>query len=160
GINNLRGFHAEKLLGETLVPVCSPELLEKVNVIKKIDDLAHHTLLVDEVQDVGGEPPSWSYWAESLGVDLPLPKSTRKFGQSNMVIQAAVDDYGVALGREPLVADAIQNGQLCVPLSAPVPSQYSYWFVCRKSALKSSRVQAFRGWLKKEAERFSLKSIY
>ena len=68
-----------------------------------------------------------------------------------MVVQAAVQGLGVALGREPLVMDALANGSLVQPLKGVALSQYSYWLVCPKNAMKSERLRRFRDWLILEA---------
>lgn len=151
GLGNYRGMHVEKLLPEMLTPVCAPSLLAKGPGITTVADLAQHTLLVDDLSDYGGELPTWSFWAETAGLLMPKPRNTRRFGQSNMVVQAAVEGYGVALGRSPLVQDALQAGSLVAPLDYKVTSQYSYWIVCAKNAFQTDRIRQFRDWLLQEA---------
>ncbi|PUB12039.1 hypothetical protein [Yoonia sediminilitoris] len=45
--------------------------------------------------------PTWDFWARNCGLTLPKPAKTRCFGQSNIVVQAAIQGLGVALGRKP-----------------------------------------------------------
>lgn len=151
GMGNYPGLHVERLLDERLFPVCAPSLLENGPGLSMLEDLAHHTLLMDDLTDFGGTPPTWTFWAEQTGQTLPKPARVRRFGQTNMVVQAAVQGLGIALGREPLVKDALANGSLVMPLQGVALSQYSYWFVCPKAALKSNRIQRFRSWLFAEA---------
>ena len=68
-----------------------------------------------------------------------------------MVVQAAAQGLGVALGREPLVIDALREGRLVRPLDGVAVSQFSYWFVCPKVAMKSDRILRFHDWLFREA---------
>lgn len=151
GIGNYRGMHVEKLLTETLTPVCAPSLLSSGEGLASVEDLAHHTLLIDDLSDYGGELPTWSFWADCAGLKLPKPRNTRRFGQSNMVVQAAIEGYGVALGRSPLVEAALEDGRLVAPFNIKVSSQYSYWVVCAKNALQTDRIRQFRDWLMQEA---------
>ena len=153
GPGGFRGMHVERLLSERLFPVCSPGLAEKGPPIRSVANLASHALLCDGVGETGGGPPTWRYWAEETGRTLPKPQRIRRFGQSNMVVQAAVNGYGVALGREPLVIDALADGRLVRPFPELVPSQFSYWFVCPAEALRVERIRAFRDWLLHEVER-------
>lgn len=153
GPGGYSGLHVERLLSERLFPVCAPSLLASGPVLRQPTDLARHTLLVDDVADVGGSPPTWDYWARETGVTLPKSVRQRRFGQSNMVVQAAISGLGVALGREPLVIDALADGRLVRPFSGMVGSQFSYWLVCPASALQSPRVRALRDWLVEEAAR-------
>lgn len=151
GMGDYPGLHVERLLGERLFPVCAPSLLASGPPLARLADLAHHTLLMDELADVGGSPPTWSFWAEQTGQTLPKPARVRRFGQTNMVVQAAIQGLGVALGREPLVMDALANGSLIKPFEGVALSQYSYWFVCPKAAMKSDRIRRFRDWVFQEA---------
>lgn len=150
GMGNYSGLHVERLMGERVFPVCAPSLLTDDPPLRDISDMAHHTLLVDELNYAIGDPPSWSFWAEQTGQSLPIPAHTRRFGQSNMVVQAAVLGQGVAMGRDPVVADAMQNGCLVQPFPGFAASNYAYWFVCPKGALKTERVRSFRDWLFRE----------
>jgi LysR family transcriptional regulator, glycine cleavage system transcriptional activator len=151
GMGRYPGLHVEKLLEEWLFPVCAPSLLENGPPLRTVADLSGHTLLVDDVTDIDGLAPTWQFWANESGVTLPKPARLRRFGQSNMVVQAAVRGLGVALGRSPLVMDAITAGDLVKPFGTAVASRFAYWLVCPPDALKSPRIAAFRDWVLSEA---------
>ncbi|MEX0284638.1 MAG: LysR substrate-binding domain-containing protein [Paracoccaceae bacterium] len=142
------GLQVDLLMNEQLFPVCAPSLLPG---LKSIDDLARHTLLVDENLHHGAASPTWEFWARACQVDLPKPLRTRQLGQSNMVIQAAIEGLGVALGREPLVIDSLSEGRLVRPFPQMAPSRLSYWLVRRSEAMDSPKVQEFLNWIKGEA---------
>lgn len=152
GMGNYSGFHVERLLEERLFPVCSPRLLKEGPPLETTADIAKHTLLLDTLGDIGGEPPTWAFWAEQTGQNMPPPARTRQFGQASMVVDAAIEGLGVALGREPLVRQALADGRLVRPFEGVAVSQYSYWFVCPKNALNSAGLQAFRDWIFREAQ--------
>jgi len=147
GMGNHPGLHVERLMGERVFPVCAPSLLRDGPPLSSVDDLRLHTFLLDELADIGGEPPTWAFWAEQTGQILPSPARTRRFSQANMVVQAAIQGQGVALGREPLVVDALLDGSLVQPLPGVVSSNFSYWFVCPHGAIKHDRIRRFRDWL-------------
>lgn len=152
GLGGYSGMHVERLMSERLFPVCAPALLARLP-LQSVADLARHTLLYDDIAEVGGTPPTWEYWARELGLTLPRPARTRRFGQSNMVVQAAISGFGVALGREPLVIDALTEGRLVRPFTETVASQFSYWIVCPVEAQASERISAIRTWLHDEVAR-------
>ncbi|SNT76551.1 LysR substrate-binding domain-containing protein [Paracoccus seriniphilus] len=152
GFGDYPGLHVERLLSEKIYPVCSPKLLEQDPPLNSLADLSQHTLLVDNIVDIGGNPPTWSFWAEQTGQTTPEPARTRKFGQANMVVQAAIQGLGVALGREPLVNEALADGSLMRPFEGEAMSQFSYWFVCPQAALKAPHLRRFRDWLFEEAD--------
>lgn len=143
GVGGFPGLHAERLMDEQMTPVCSPALAQKITTVS---DLGHHTILQDDVQQLG-VPSTWTIWADDVGVALPKSDRIRKYGQANMVVQAAIKGGGVAMGRAPLVTDALVDGSLVCPLPMLAQSQLSYWFVCRPDALKQRRIKMFRDWL-------------
>jgi len=83
---------------------------------------------------------------------LPVARRQRRFGQSNMVVQAAIQGMGLALGREPLVADALAEGRLVRPFPETVASEYAYWIVCPPEAMAVERLTALRDWSFEAAE--------
>ena len=151
GLGDNPGFHVERLMPERLFPVCAPALRDGAPGMATLSDLAHHTVLQDENLNFGASSPTWEYWAREAGVRLPEPIRTRRLGQSNLVIQAAIEGLGVALGREPLVVDALVAGKLVRPFPEIVSSPLSYWLVCRAGMLESAKVQVFMSWIKSEA---------
>jgi len=150
GLGNYPGLRVERLMAERLFPVCAPSLLQGKHGLNSIADLAHHTLLQDENLDFGAAKPSWEFWARDCGVTLPANRRMRRLGQSNMVIQAAIEGVGVALGREPLVIDALCDGRLVRPFAQVTQSPLSYWLVRRREAGDSGKVAEFLSWIRSE----------
>ena len=151
GLGNHVGLHLEKLLEESLFPVCAPNLLTSGNKLETVSDLSNHTLLVDETLVFGASAPTWDYWARACKIVLPSSIRTRKFGQANLVVQAAIEEMGVALGREPLVIDALNDGRLIRPFDHKTKSPLSYWLVCRNELANRPNIQKFFSWLHAEA---------
>jgi LysR family glycine cleavage system transcriptional activator len=156
GLGGFTGLHAELLMQEAISPVCAPEVAK---TLRSINDLERHTILRDALQNVGS-PPSWEFWAEEAGLTLPQLPLGRQFGQANMVIQAAIQGLGVAMGRGPLVADAIAQGLLVCPFEDVVASQFSYWLVCRHDALKSRKVRLFCEWLHEQTSAQNANAVW
>lgn len=151
GLGSHPGFHVEKLMDEQLFPVCAPSLVAGDSPLQTVDDLAAHTMLQDENLDFGASNPTWDYWAGECGVTLPSKLKTRRLGQANMVVQAAIEGLGVALGREPLVIDALADGRLVRPFPQVTQSPLSYWLVRRHERSERSQVAEFLSWIHAEA---------
>ncbi|MBM3571894.1 MAG: transcriptional regulator, partial [Alphaproteobacteria bacterium] len=147
------GLHVEYILGEDMFPVCAPKLTRGPKALKQPGDLANHTLLHDDIQPIGGHQPGWAMWLAAAGVSGVDPSKGRRFGQANMVLQAAAEGLGVALGRTALVQDDILAGRMIRPFGPDVPSGYAYYFVCPHKALEQRKVSAFRAWLLEEVGR-------
>jgi len=149
-VGGFPGLHAELLMAEAMSPVCAPKLAASLH---DVQDLAAYTILQDNLE-TAEFASNWEFWAKERDISLPRFQRMRTYGQANMVVQAAVQGLGVAMGRRPLVADAVEEGALVYPFPDVAQSQFSYWFVCRHEALKHKPVQAFRAWLHEEVTRF------
>lgn len=152
GVGNNPGFAVEPLMEEEIFPVCAPTLLKGSNPLKSVADMAFQTQLRDEFAPFTRTPPSWEFWAQENGLTLPQPVRIRKFGQSNMVVQAAIEGVGVAIGRAPLVADALRDGRLVRPFSQTATSRLKYWLVYAERARESEKINLFADWILKEAK--------
>ncbi|WP_170765051.1 LysR substrate-binding domain-containing protein [Ruegeria lacuscaerulensis] len=147
GLGEYPGYQVDLLMTEQLFPVCAPTLLPD---LRKVEDLVRHTLLVDENQHHGSASPTWDFWARQCGLTLPPVERTRRLGQSNMVIQAATEGLGVALGREPLVIDMLCDGRLVRPFREMTQSPLSYWLVRPHETKDSKKVIEFLTWIRAE----------
>jgi len=76
----------------------------------------------------------------------------RRYGQSNITLQAAIEGRGVALGRSALVALDLAEGRLVRPFGPAVPSGYAYYIVSPREAAENPKVEAFKAWLLAEAD--------
>lgn len=145
GMGEFAGLHVEHLMSEDVFPVCAPDLMPSLRPGTAMpDDLTGFTLLMDEYENKSGPAPDWDFWARETGTKLPTGLRSRRFSQSNLVTQAAIQGLGVAMGRGPLVAAALKSAALIRPFSQSAQSRYSYWIAHRNSAHPS--VQAFVTW--------------
>ncbi|MGR3614953.1 MAG: LysR substrate-binding domain-containing protein [Paracoccaceae bacterium] len=148
GLGDFPGLKVDKLMDENLFPVCAPSLLPR---LQSVSDLSRQTLLVDENLHHGVASPTWEFWARANYLPLIRPLRTRRLGQSNLVVQAAIEGLGVALGRKPLVIDALTDGRLVRPFGETAHSPLSYWLVRRSDTQESNKVAVFLQWIQSEA---------
>ena len=150
GRGDWRGVHKELLMTEEVFVVCSPKLLEGEHPLREPSDLRHHTLLHDDL------PEDWSTWLDAAGADDAVKVRARGdlvFNHSEMVLQAAVEGLGVALGRSALVADDLAAGRLVKPFDLQLPTQSAYYVVHSENAGDRPKIKAFSDWLHEEAAR-------
>lgn len=151
GRGNYPGLVVERLLDEDMFPVCSPQLLQDKPPLRTPRDLKHHVLLHDEITEIDGIQPGWESWFRAIGKTMPAGAAQRRFGQSNMVLQAAIAGMGVALARSPLAMDDLIAGTLVRPFGAAKPSGFAYFLVYPRGALERKKVRVFRSWLLAQA---------
>jgi len=144
---------SDRFMEEEVFPVCSPTLLEDgPHPLKTPEDLKYHTLLHDDMK-VG-----WAQWLDAAGITGVNPKQGPYFDMSALVIQAAIQGQGVALGRSTLAASALESGLLVKPFDLTIPIDYAYFIVCPPEYYNRPKVRAFREWLFEEAEKAGVRA--
>jgi LysR family glycine cleavage system transcriptional activator len=140
------------LFGEEVQPVCSPALLgDPGRPLAEPADLRHHVLLV--TMDPGSPVPwvEWPPWLESVGLAGLEPAGTLHFSQYDLLMNAAIAGQGVALGRMPLLRDAVRDGRLVLPFRRAIVSPRAYYLIASRRAQDDPLAHAFRDWLHAEA---------
>lgn len=141
------GLRVDRLFGDHLFPVCSPELRDGPPPLRVPADLASRTLLHSDEND------AWRLWLESAGAPAIEVGRGPIFDDSSMLVQAAIDGQGVALTRHSLVAADLAAGRLVRPFEIARPHDLAYYLVCPEAVAEQPRIAAFRHWLLAEAER-------
>jgi len=144
---------SEKLIHESLIPVCSPDWLAANPPLHKPDDLKAHTLLHDDSPDNDPSCPNWEMWLRAAGVDAIDASRGPRFNQSSLVLEAAMLGRGIALAKSTLAAADIASGRLVRPLPGHSPVGFAYYLVAPKSKLNLPKVSFFRDWLNDEVAR-------
>ncbi|MBS0295553.1 MAG: transcriptional regulator GcvA [Proteobacteria bacterium] len=143
---------AERLLQETVLPVCSPALLEGKNPIRSPKDLAQHTLLHDLSIDQDPSCPDWAMWLKARGISSIDPRRGPRFNQSALVIEAAVMGQGVGLAKRSLAQADLEKRRLVAPFAdGSTTVDFAYHVVLPRNRPPSAGAQLFVEWLKREA---------
>ena len=90
GAGQYPGHVVERLLGEEVIPVCSPTLLAGERPLRRPEDLAEHSLLHDDSPDNDPSCPTWPMWLRAAGVQGVDASRGPRFSQSSLVLEAAV----------------------------------------------------------------------
>jgi LysR family glycine cleavage system transcriptional activator len=139
------GLRVDRLFGESMVPVCAPELLSGPHPLRRPEDLRHHVLLHDD------DHTGWRLWLELAGVEEVDAGRGPVFTDSAMVVQAAAEGQGIALARSVLAAGDLAAGRLVRPFEVSVPHDLAYYLVSPEATAEQPRIRAFRAWLLAEA---------
>jgi LysR family glycine cleavage system transcriptional activator len=135
-----------RLLGEVLLPVCSPRLLEHGPPLHEPADLSRHVLLSST-----NRPRDWPLWLAGAGAPGLEAGSAMTFDNAALAYQAAIDALGVVIAQQALIQDDLDNGRLVAPLRQKVQTQGAYYLAFHPHRPKASRVAAFEAWLMAEA---------
>ena len=158
GKGTYAGLISDYLMGDVCFPMCSPQLIEKSgHPLVTPADLRHHVLLSDDAPTVPGMP-DWRMWLRAAGVKGVDPSSGYAYSDSAMLVQAAVEGQGVAMGRYSIAELDLAAGRLVKPFDLEIPSQFAYYLATPPANLELPRVKAFREWILKEARQSPLGS--
>ncbi len=144
---------SEKLIHESLIPVCSPDLLCAGPPLRSPEDLRAYTLLHDDSPDNDPSCPNWEMWLRAAGVDIADVNRGPRFNQSSLVLEAAMLGRGIALAKSTLAAADLASGRLVRPFTGHSPVGFAYYLVAPKSKLNLPKVSFFRDWLLEEISR-------
>jgi LysR family glycine cleavage system transcriptional activator len=138
------GARLDRLMGETVIPACSPALRERLDLRLPAD------LLRAPLMHLVSRPDAWERWLRAAG----LP-DTEVHGmlidQFAVAAQAAIAGLGVALLPDFLIEAELARGDLVAAVDLPLPSTEAYHLAWPLGREDWPPLQAFRGWLLGEA---------
>jgi len=143
-----------QLFAETVLPVCSPQLLKRTgHPLRSAADLHRFPLLQMMLPADAGMPTDWDPWLKAVNLPDLEPAATLSFNNYDEVIVAAVAGQGIALGRTPLIDRLLEERKLVAPLQGSFASPRAYFLVIEPAARNRPAVRALEQWLQDEAAR-------
>ena len=140
------GFSATLLRRDMVFPVCSPSYLRR-RKLTHIEQLKDETLLSQEDNRAG--LLTWPQWFARLSVRVPAVSKSLKFNSYPLLLQAACEGQGIALGWSLLVDDLLASKTLIRPLEVALESPKAFYFV-RSTKDRSPGTLAFQTWLSEQ----------
>ena len=143
-------LHVEKLFADSVLPVCSPRLVEAG--LRRVEDLARFPLIHYDIPLSARAPPLWAEWLKLAGVEGVDATRGLHFNVADHALDAAVAGAGVSLAFKLIASDDVHAGRLVMPFGPELPLTAGYHFVCPKGHEERPNVRAFRDWLFAEIE--------
>jgi len=131
------------LFADRIFPVCSPEFA-RAHAGMTAGDLDSASLLHLEAVDPGWS--TWEDWFDLAGLRRPHAGG-RRFNNYAVILQAAADGQGIALGWERLVDGLIAEGKLARFTQTVVPAPGRFHVAWSPSRALSTQAEALRDWL-------------
>lgn len=134
---------------EEIFAVCSPAYLQAHGAIGDVQALTQASLL--HLEERYRPRLGWSGWLARFGVALGRSTRLFRFNDYSVVLQAAIEGQGVAMGWRHLVDPLLQQGLLVRPVPHSVTTEQPIYLVAsRRSKLRPEAVH-LRDWLMAEA---------
>ena len=153
GLGRWPGTIAEHLLDNEIFPVCAPAYLEargERRPLAEPADLLDETLL--HLVEYDRNWVTWSAWLRQFGVKEPPHLRGLEFDNYLILIQAALDGQGIALGGGRLADDLLARGALVRPLEAKLGSESAFYLIHPSDLPLSQAALQFREWILEEAK--------
>lgn len=154
GVGQYPAAAAERVMNETVSPVCAPDYRDRMGGLRSPDELSA-CQLVHEI----GMTTTWERWFSMM--ELPYPKMRGPgYSLGSMSIEAAIRGEGVALGRSVLVAEDLAAGRLVTLFpQARLEVEWGYDLVYRTGNQDHPKVRAFRNWMVDEVRQFTAANV-
>lgn len=146
GLGRWPGVKSELLLHDSVFPVCSADVAATLNPDDVLGSLEGVPLLYDFEDN-----EDWSMWLTAAGHPEQQPKLGPSFGDSGVLVRAAVEGQGLALARSELTMSELESGRLVKPFQSEVACVFSYYLVYVDETTINPAFVAFREWLFEEA---------
>ncbi|HWP16366.1 MAG TPA: transcriptional regulator GcvA [Xanthobacteraceae bacterium] len=143
-------LHVEKLSDDSMLPVCSPRLVEQG--LRTVGDLAHFPLIHHDIPMLMRAPPRWADWLAATGASGIDATRGLRVNVADHALDAAVAGAGVSLSFKLIASDDVHAGRLVSPFGPELPLSVGYYFVCPKGHETRANVRAFHDWLYAEMD--------
>jgi LysR family glycine cleavage system transcriptional activator len=141
------GLHAELLAKADVRPVCAPSLARR---LRSPADLDPRLLMHDAYPFGASGVPGWREWLAAAGLGKATSTGMH-FDTTHLLLEAALEGQGVALGLNLLIEDDLRTGRLVCPFGPVLPvEKWAFHFVCTRASLSRPSVRSVRNWLRTE----------
>lgn len=141
GDGNWRGETAQLLFHDRIFPVVGPDF--PTDGIE-ISDIPNLPLL--RLEETANHWPKWEDWFRECGLDSQRV-SGRRFNNYVIVLQAAQDNQGVALGWQKLIQPLLDQGKLKPLLPVSVETDNGYYLTWPGDRVLSKDAETIKTWL-------------
>lgn len=140
-------FYCHCLFDEWLIPVCSPQYADEMQLHNGPSALAS-ARFIHCIESIDNLSPNheWQQWLQHQGWQLDVQQRQIIFNHAEMALLAAIDSMGVAMARSSLLGSMLKDGRL-IALYGACKSGYSYYLICPSGEEKRPRCSAFLNWL-------------
>ncbi|TXH36385.1 MAG: LysR family transcriptional regulator [Rhodospirillaceae bacterium] len=150
GSGDWPGLDARLLFHDEIFPVCSPDFLVRHPNAAELPHLPVQPLL--HLDNVDPTWLTWQGWFENAGLAAEAMTAARGvkwqiFNNYSLLIQAAADGHGIALGWRYFVDALLESGQLVRPVKDSVRTGYGFYLVTARGRDITPPARRLMTWL-------------
>lgn len=144
GLGSWPGFRATLIREGEVFPVCSPDYLSRRPHLTHVEQLLHETLL--SIDDDRPGVMDWAIWFADQDIKGYDGRRNLRMNSHPLLMQAACEGQGIALGWALLTDDLLAKGKLVRPLDAIVRTSKGFYLVS-SDRNAGDEIQAFQDWV-------------
>ena len=135
------GLHAVRLDHNRVHAIASRDIAKAVGDLPDRERLEAQTFLIHNEL-----PASFEAWKAALSMHDLEPAAIDHYDSGQLMLEAAKQGLGIAIMHDDHMRRAADD-RLTDLFGIDVESPYSYWFVCKPTALEERPVRIFHDWL-------------
>jgi DNA-binding transcriptional LysR family regulator len=139
------GCDAVELVGEVIIPICSPAYLERSGPVASLADLKRQRLI--HLDEPFRPRPGWDDYFRAAGEKRGVNDAGLHMNDYALVIGAALEGQGVALGWRHQTDHLVARGLLVHPWDWPWVTGLAFHVVSPHGAELTPETIAVRDWL-------------
>lgn len=143
-----QGYEASALFSDIVFPVCAPDYYRKH--ADKIDDHQLHRCALLDLDYQHWNWMNWTIWLTEAGLPLPARPIWLQMNHYPLLVEAARQGAGIALGWQYLIEDDLRAGTLCRITDYQVSTDNAYYIVRPYNVSHTTTAQRFHDWVIEE----------
>lgn len=133
---------------DEVFPVCSPRYLQSRAPLSTFEDLAGHTLLYHDA--LPAYQLEWDTWLATFGQEVPRSTRGLSFDNYSLMLHAAVEGHGLAMGWRRTSQRMLDSGVLVAPLRETVHLTEALSVYRRHGQARREEANLLVEWLRTE----------
>jgi LysR family glycine cleavage system transcriptional activator len=144
GRGNWPGLYAQRIARPELVPVATPDYVERLG-LKQRTDIFKANLLHDEGRQ------EWIDWLTMAGLDPAYGQTGAVFDDEHVLFATTMNGQGVSLAIRNLVEAELRQGSLVPVFDLTMGEGWGYYLVCLAAMAEVPKIATFCDFIAQEA---------
>lgn len=136
-----QAHYCEALLEDDWFPVAAPAYLAKWGTFN-IEQLFKRAVFLSHSRQ------PWEPWLQKAGIQISAAQRTLTYSDTGLMLDAALNLQGIALGRRSLVKGLLENDSLVQISEIAIPSEQSYFLLASERAMVSRHGSTVIDWIR------------
>lgn len=143
------GFQRWQFAEEVLTPVCSPEFAYKhqLHNLSAINDIP-----LIHLEERYNSRYNWQHFFDDCNLSPHSSRGDETYNDYSIVLQAAMEGQGLALGWQHIVGPLIQQGKLVAPFEQQIATNQPFHIIAPEHKPLNPNTKALLDWLLKEMQ--------